>query len=39
MGLLAPFLFEFKIWQPVGLKESKREFGFTRTDFADFAGQ
>jgi hypothetical protein len=26
-------------WQPVGLKELKRKFGWARTDFDDFEGQ
>ena len=29
----------FPAWERVGLKESKREFGWARTDFDDFAGQ
>ena len=26
-------------WEPVGLEESKRKFGWSRPDFDDFAGQ
>jgi len=26
------------VWEPVGLRKSKRKFGWARTDFVDFSG-